>query len=154
HVRTGEPQAESALQAGSITAAFISRPPDIPFSTPTVLAPVAVTGFAVSYAVDGADRHPYAQLRLNARLLAKLLSESYWARADLRQDYSKLPASNPYHHMATNPQDITLDPEFIKLNPGVGTTTQTQAAATLLALSGNSDVMYALTSYINADPDA
>jgi len=154
HVRTGEPQAKSALAAGTISAALVSRPPDGGYTGPTVNAPVAVTGFAISFVADDANKKPVATLKLNPRLLAKLLSESYWGRLALQQDYHNLGNSNPYKKLETNPQDITRDPEFVKLNPGIGPTIQTQAASTLLVLSGNSDVMYALTSYINADPDA
>ncbi len=154
HVSTGEPQAKSALADGSISSALISDPPTGGWTVPTVNAPVSVTGFAISYAVDDANGHAYAHLKLSPRLLAKLLSESYWGQTGLQQDYLRLPASNKFAKMAKNPQDITRDPEFIKLNPGIGPTIQSQAASTLLALSGDSDVMFALTSYINADPDA
>ncbi len=153
HVSTGEPQAESALANGSISAALVSNPPSS-YAIPTVNAPVSVTGFAISFAVDGADGHPYANLKLTPRLLAKLLTESYWGQISLQRDFARLPASNKYAKMAKNPQDIAVDPDFTRLNPGIGVPTETQASATLLALSGNSDVMYALTSYINADPDA
>ncbi len=44
---------------------------------PVVQAPVAVTGFAISYTIDDAKGHEYTKLRLNARLLAKLITESY-----------------------------------------------------------------------------
>lgn len=154
HVRTGEPQAKSALAAGSVSAALISRPPPTGYATTTVNAPVAVTGFAISFAVDDANKHEYGQLKLTPRLLAKLLSESYYSFQTLRTDYAALPASDPYAAMATNPQDLSVDPEFVALNPGIGKTVQTQAAATLLALSGDSDTMFALTSYLNADPEA
>ena len=154
HVSTGEPQAKSALANGSINAALASRPPDTPFTTPTVSAPIAVTGFAISYAIDGADGNPYTSLKLNARLLAKLLSESYWGYGPLLTDYKALPSSNRYSKMAGNPEDLSVDPEFTALNPGIPAAALSQTASTLLALSGNSDVMYALTSYINADPDA
>src|SRR5262249_39843257 len=86
--------------------------------------------------------------------IAKLLSESYWSFVTLRNDFGALPDGDPYKTMATNPQDLAVDPEFIALNPGIGPTVQTQASATLLTLSGDSDVLWALTSYLNADPEA
>src|SRR5262249_6364026 len=138
----------------SVPAALISRPPDAGWTTPTVNAPVGVTGFAVSYAVDGADKHQYPTLKLNPRLLAKLLSESYWALPNLGTDFAKLPASDAYHAMATTPEDLSVDPEFQALNPGIGTSNQFAAAATVLVLAGNSDVIHALTGYLNADPEA
>ncbi|HKT01669.1 MAG TPA: hypothetical protein VJT31_19260, partial [Rugosimonospora sp.] len=162
HVRVGELQAKLGLASGSINAALISRPPDGGYAKPTVTAPVAVTGFAVSYLIDDQNQHETGQLRLNARLLAKLLAESYYAFVDLHNNYVALAAAKncasqcAYAAMKNNPQDITADPEFRALNPGLlGTgTVQHEAAATLLALSGDSDVIWALTSYLNADPDA
>ena len=154
HIRTAEPLAKTALSMESIDAALISRPPDGGYVEPTVTAPVGITGFAISYVIDDANRRPYTSLKLNARLLAKLLSESYWALPALRNDYRALKSTDAYAKMATNPQDITTDPEFIALNPGIGETKQVVQSSTLLALASNSDVMYALTSYINADPDA
>jgi hypothetical protein len=154
HVRTGEPQAKTALGAGAVPAALVSRPPDAGWPGPTVNAPVAVTGFAISYVIDDATKHAYTNLKLTPRLLAKLLSESYWALPALGTDFAKLPDNDPHHAMAKNPQDMAADPEFQALNPNVGGTNQFAAAATLLALNGNSDVIHALTSYLNADPEA
>ncbi|MBV9593012.1 MAG: hypothetical protein JO147_04340, partial [Actinobacteria bacterium] len=56
--------------------------------------------------------------------------------------------------LAGNPQSITADPEFKALNPRIPVNPGDPAAAALLAIGGNSDVMYALTSYINADSEA
>ncbi len=60
--------------------------------------------------------------------------------------------------MANNPLDILEDPEFLALNPTIQGKTigfsGDARAAELMALSSNSDVIYALTSYINADPAA
>src|SRR5262249_28214959 len=55
--------------------------------------------------------------------------------------------------LSNNPMDITVDPEFRALNPtvpqGVGA-----SAGTLIALSSDSDVVAALTTYIDADAAA
>ena len=155
HLRTGEPAAKVALAGKQTPAALISQPPAGGYSGPTVNAPIAVSGFSVSYAIDDADGHPYTKLRLNARLIAKLLSESYPAFVWLKNSLARkegVPAA--YRPMAKNPLDLAYDPEFQALNPGVGLNSSEEGASTLLALSGNSDVMYALTSYLNADPEA
>ena len=57
----------------------------------------------------GADGNP-VPIRLDARLLAKLLTESYEGCA---QDCLSDPA------LVSNPIDITRDPEFQALNPQV-----------------------------------
>jgi hypothetical protein len=149
HVETGEPQARVILNVtgpGAIPAAFVSDAPEAGYSRPIVNAPTAVSGWTIAYTVDDEQGHPYARLRLTPRLLAKLLTESYPAVVGVKQEYSAL---------SSNPLNITLDPEFQALNPGITKgVPATQSAATLLALSSNSDVIRALTAYINADPEA
>jgi len=163
HVKVGEPLAKTGLAAGAFPAALVSRPPDSGYAQPTVNAPVAVSGFAISYTVDDSKGRQVTNLRLNPRLLAKLLSESYptvdvLKRDMARADDPKHPENNvpkAYKAMAGNPLVLTEDPEFKALNPTIGVTDLPNAGAgTLLALSGNSDVIYALSQYINADPEA
>jgi hypothetical protein len=145
HVQTGEPQARNLLATGSIGAALVSDPPGSAYTRPTVHAPIAVTGFAISYAIDNADKKPYRTLKLTPRLLAKLMTESYFSYVGIQSDYAAL---------SKNPQDVSIDPEFIALNPGVGASTHTDTAAELFSISSDSDVIHALTSYITADPEA
>lgn len=155
HVRLGEPQAKAALVSSGAKAALVSVPPAEPYPIPTVSAPIAVTGFAISYTVDDAQGNEYKDLKLNGRLLAKLLSESYPTKGDLLAAYGKAAAGDPYRAMAGNPLTIALDPEFKALNPAVGDAfASVLSSSTVLALSGNSDVMYALSAYLNADPEA
>jgi hypothetical protein len=155
HVQTSEPQAKNLLAIGTIEGALQAAPPATPFPNPTVQAPVAVSGFAIAYSVDGADGHPYPNLRLNARLLAKLLSESYRSCAGSCLDYTSDAAKKSgFARLADNPIDLSRDPEFQALNPGVPRTNYLEAGATLAAMSSDSDVMHAVTSYINADADA
>jgi hypothetical protein len=144
HVQTSEPQAKNLLSIGNIEAAVQGSPPSTPFPEPVVQAPAALSGWTIAYSVDGADGTPYQNLKLNARLLAKLLSESYFGCAFCLQ----VPG------IGNNPTDMSRDPEFQALNPGVPKTNYLAAGATLYAMSSDSDVMSALTSYINADPEA
>ena len=144
HVQTGEPQAANLLKTGTIEAAFVSNPPDGGYGKPVVSAPVAVSGFSIAADVDGANNKPASSVRLTPRLIAKLLTESYPAVSAMQQE-------DP--DVENNPINITYDPEFKALNPSIpesGAVT----AATLLGLSSDSDVISALTAYINADPEA
>lgn len=146
HVQVGEPQAANLLRAGNIDAALLTDTPPDGFNRPTVAAPVALTGFAVSYAIDGPDKLPYHQLKLTPRLLAKLLTESYPGIVAVQNEYTAL---------SHNPLDLSEDPEFIALNPQLSKPARdTAAAATILNLSSDSDVVRAVTSYIAADPEA
>ncbi|MDT4923759.1 MAG: hypothetical protein QOG01_1472 [Pseudonocardiales bacterium] len=155
HVQTSEPQAKNLLNVGAIQGALQGAPPTTPFAHPTVQAPVAVTGFAIAYSIDGADGTAYRNLKLNARLLAKLLSESYRSCALDCLDFTSKPSQKSgFAKLATNPIDMSRDPEFQALNPGIPVTNYLQSAAALAVMSSDSDVMHALSSYINADPEA
>jgi hypothetical protein len=143
HVQVPEPEARSLVTARTIEAALVSDPPPVGgYPTPTVHAPVAVTGFSISFIVDNQNRDRVTSLKLTPRLLAKLMSESY-------------PAINRigYAALEHNPLNMAADPEFIALNPGIGNG-GTATSSTLLSIASDSDVLHALTSYINADPEA
>lgn len=146
HVQTAEPEARNLVATGTAEAAFTSFAQPQGYGKPVVNAPVALTGWAISYVIDDANGQPYRRLRLNARLLAKLLTESYPSELAVQQE-------DP--HLQANPLNVTLDPEFIKLNPGIRHgVAATEAASALLALSSDSDVTRALTTYINDNPAA
>jgi len=147
HVQTSEPEAKNLLATGGIEAAFVGDPPLTPYPRPVVQAPVGVTGFSVSYVIDDKAGHPYTKLRLSPRLLAKLLTESYPTGPGVAAGDTGI---------KNNPYDMGLDPEFQALNPGLPTfgPFDSNGAAMLLTLSGNSDVTWAITSYINSDPTA
>jgi hypothetical protein len=168
HVQTPEPQARNGLAAaeganllslpGSVQAAFTSAAPGSSYSLPTVHAPVAATGFAVVFAIDDAQKHVMTDLKLTPRLLAKLLTESYPAENFIQgPTFDANHKDISYQALQKNPLNITQDPEFIGLNPGVPKITsgaRSEAASTLMSLASSSDVISALTAYINADPEA
>ena len=144
HNRMGDEPAFLLMENGEAAAAFVSGPRENLGTDPVAYAPTAVTGFAVSYVIDKPENTgEYTDLRLNARLLAKLLTQSYPGSA--------LGAQHP--GMESNPWSMNLDPEFQQLNPGLDTTAR-EAAATVLSLSQTSDVMSTLTAYIAQDKDA
>ncbi|HJQ04815.1 MAG TPA: hypothetical protein VJ872_05195, partial [Nocardioides sp.] len=147
HVDSTDTEARTLVGSGAIKLGFTSRPPDGGFTSPVVQAPIAMTGFAIAYNVDGADGQPYDQLRLDARLLAKLLTQSY-------QGESETLTPNP--DLAGNPATIFADPEFQALNPGVAHSINGvgNAASALIALSSDSDMTHALSEYVAADPEA
>jgi hypothetical protein len=137
---------DAPTASNGVEAVLESDAPPDGYSSPTVQAPVALTGFAISYIIDDTSGHEYTNLKLTPRLLAKLLTESY---PDISAVYNAYPA------LAKNPVNITQDPEFVALNPGLPRLFDAQdAAATLYAISSNADTIFALTSYINADPEA
>jgi hypothetical protein len=165
HVQYSDTQARNLLtqaqstsgSEGKVEAIFDSYPPTSPYPKPVVHAPVAATAFALSYAIDDKSKHSYNQLKLTPRLLAKLMTESYPARDDLRSLYRfDAPYYGKVDPLKDNPVNVTFDPEFIALNPGIQSNSNidTGARAALVSIGSNSDVVRALTSYINADPEA
>ena len=108
-------------------------------------APTAVSGFAIAFNIDKPDNAgQQTSLNLNARLLAKLLTESYPGSA--------IGARRP--GIGDNPKSLNMDPEFQKLNPGLDDEHFSEAASTLMALSTSSQVIEQLTAYLAADPEA
>jgi hypothetical protein len=168
HVEDSEPAAKLLLGVGAVDAVFQGSPPPTPFTNHVVQAPTAATGWVIAFDIDGPNGQPIAHLRLDARLLAKLLTESYPESNDVRTgDNRTIKAQKPSkghkgHKAYTegllhNPLNMGDDPEFLALNPGIGSKAanlSSQSAASLLVLSSSSDAMWALTSYINADPEA
>lgn len=165
-IATGEPEARNLLEQGDIEAAFAAYAPTGTYSSPVVSAPVALSGFAIAFNVDSYDGREVTTLRLDPRLIAKLLTESYLdSISNFQQVLPTLPPTSTELAIAKNPLNITQDPEFIALNPEFGQnlsttnafafrTSEEDGAATLYSLSSQSDVMYALTSYIMEDPEA
>ncbi len=144
HNRMPDEAGFKLMETGDGAAALVSGRRETSGTDPVGYAPTAITGFAIGYAVDRPDNAgEYPNLRLNARLLAKLLTQSYLG--------SDLGRGHP--GMGKNPLSINLDPEFQELNPGLDLTAR-EAGATLLSLSESSDVIESVTSYIQADPEA
>ncbi|GAA4710986.1 hypothetical protein [Nocardioides conyzicola] len=134
------------MTAGTAAAAEVTERQDA--DTGVGYAPTAVSGFGIAYSVDDPSTGlQYGSLKLNARLLAKLLTESYGGDA--------VGAKRP--GIQDNPWGLQTDPEFIKLNPDLELAfgrTPSVAGAALLALSTGSGVIDQLTSYIAHDADA
>lgn len=143
-------EANPQLSQDSVETAVGTIPPSMPYPRPTVQAPIAVSGFGVAFAVDDPNHNQVLHLNLDARLIAKLLTESYPTNIAVKDSY---PVVDGVATLSNNPLNITHDPEFQALNPGVGIH-DPDAASALLVQSLNSDAMTALTTYINDDPAA
>ena len=142
--RMSDAAAWTLMQEGSAPAAEVSSEHEQTSPDPVGYAPTAVTGFSIGYVVDRPDNAgEFGTLKMNARLIAKLLTQSYLG--------SSLGRGHP--GIENNPLAIMQDPEFIALNPGLSTNDQ-EAGATLLSLSESSDVIEQLTEYIANDKDA
>jgi len=153
-----EPQARGDFLAGGSGAdvAFTSLP--APAGTkgvrPYTYVPVGSTGIAVAFFVDDpATNLPIRSMKLDARLLAKLLTQSY----DTGSFTGQL---SDTASVAGNPACLFADPEFTALNPTGGAfswpTCQDVNANNVLPIvaGGKTDLVHELTAWITADPDA
>lgn len=133
---------------------FVDQPAVPSAEKPQVYAPVAVSGLAVALNIEwqtGFDPTPadllhegrrISDLRLTPRLVAKLLTQSYLAGADVARE-----------SIAGNPQTIGLDPEFTKLNPDFTRQLDLPFGDMLVPL-GQTDLATRLWQWILADRDA
>ena len=146
HVEISEPQAKNLLDVRSVEGALQALPPDTPFSYPVVQAPVALTGYGIVFVIDHRDGSKWTTLRLNPRLIAKLLTHSYPGQPAIAGDYPAL---------VRNANDIGRDPEFQALNPDLLPESYSgTVASTLYMLNKPTDATFALTQWINSDKEA
>ncbi len=130
-------------------------PDQPPPGHPLIYAPVALSGLAIAFNVDhqpSGDASPadlqldgqrFASMKLTPRLVAKLLTQSYQSAVQGAHDYLK-----------NNPLALTVDPEFLDLNPEYkGFANGNKPADALVQLDG-SDATSLLWSWVKADPDA
>ena len=152
-----EPEAVAAVQSGLGDIALTTRPAA---TTATgkrryTYAPVAVSAVSVAYWADNtATGEPYRRMRLDPRLVAKLLTTSY----DL-SGVSCTPSPRPGCDKGVDgsPRDIFADPEFRKLNPRIRNVflgNATGPADVPIVQSGHSDMTYEVTRWIAANRPA
>jgi hypothetical protein len=128
--------------------------PEVEAPRPVVYAPVSLSGLTVAFNVESQsstlaseqirlrDGERLRDIRMTARLLAKLLTQSY--------QYDAVPLTDK---VKKNPYDISQDPDFLKLNPqfeglrfpGVGH---------ILTTLGETDSARLVWDYIWSDPEA
>lgn len=115
-----------------------------------VHAPVAISGLTVAfvwmYEKESFNYTPLKELRLNQRLLAKALTQSYPSSLVSSQD--PVPA-----YLSGNPKYIGGDPEFLKLNPGFAGA-DFKSPIGMVITSENTDSARMMWEYILANPDA
>ena len=138
----GEPQTRLDVGTGTTSTGLVIDPldPEPADAAGIVYAPVAVTSLVVAFQIDDANGKPVRDLRLNPRLVAKLITASYRSGAD--------PAV-----IQNRPYNIFSDPEFLDLNPGVDWPSGAPGNHVLL-LGDLSDTTSALTRWVIADKDA
>jgi len=148
-------ESRNQLNTASPGLQFVSQPLATPFgqTAPDVLyAPVAVNALTISFYIQEPLGAPDAggqvtQLNLNARLLAKLLTQSYQDAVAENDPYTDVPKQNPV--------DLTTDPEFLALNPQFqGLRFGANNIPDIILPFGTADSFSELWTWINQDPAA
>ncbi|MEY9927814.1 hypothetical protein ABH926_002448 [Catenulispora sp. GP43] len=149
---------------------FVSNPvaPTPGTPQPTMLyAPAAISGLTISFYIQsqavvpppGQPPNPLAaqngvqltRLNLNARLVAKLVTQSYRWGVDSSVGTAEGAASDL---AANNPRDLTVDPEFLTLNPRFKGLSFAGGIPSVVVPFGNADAYTELWTWLKNDPMA
>jgi hypothetical protein len=153
-----EPQALQEVSSNIVDVALTTRPASadsaegvtLPSDRHYIYAPIGVSAVSIAYWVDSpVTGQPVTNLRLNPRLVTKLLTTSY----GFGDGCTPGAAPGSCDKAVTgNPVDLFGDREFTSLNRRIADPGQ-QFNVPLMQ-SGNSDMTWTLTRWIAADPAA
>ncbi len=152
---------------GAAGMAVVGRPLDpltLGDDNPVVYAPLTLSGIVIGFNIE---RRPnatapqemvdltgvrVAQLNLTPRLVAKLLTQSYGSQVTIYQK----PKDEFHAFVGKNPDNMTLDPDFLRFNPEFTLmfTSQSRTFGGLQLPAGNSDAAEQLWNWVLADPEA
>ncbi|WP_104481631.1 hypothetical protein V5P93_006267 [Actinokineospora auranticolor] len=119
----------------------------------TAHAPLSIGGFVFAYMIDRPDnQQQVTHLRLNARLVAKLITQSYRGRWGGEPDLSGVDPTTRF--LPNQPETLFGDQEFLSLNPDLTGLILDSTMSTPLLVTGDGDLPHAVTSWLLADPDA
>jgi hypothetical protein len=150
-----EPLAREDFVAGTDNVALTTLPLTGARSpTPFTYAPVAISAESVAFWVDNPTTgKPLTQLRLDPRLVLKLLTQSYnFENEACGHGPLKTTGIGCDNAVDGDPETIFADPEFKRLNRHVGEVGDGFQVPTVL--SGQSDMTLELTNWIAADKPA
>jgi hypothetical protein len=146
YVDTGDLQARDQYSQKDTSLIFTSSPvDDSGGGTSTLYAPAALAAVTIAVFSVNSSGQNLTNIKLNARLVAKLLTESYLQAVTGPSALPGTPWANKL------PADLIDDPEFQALNPqasngGLG--------SDLVVTVNGSDAASALWQWVSADPDA
>ena len=151
-----ESEARSYFQSGVDDVAFTTQPLTGTAKSKYTYAPVAISATDAGYWVDNTSTgQPFSNIKLDARLLVKMLTTSY----SYTNDSCPNGGSSQFgcdNGVDNNPQNLYTDPEFKKLNKASiwQNAAQPSGYEIPVVLSGNSDMTSETTSWIAANADA
>ena len=142
----GDAQVRRELDAGTRKTGVLS----VPGTADSFTSPVALSATVIGYRIDQTDYvTPAGQIKLNPRLVAKLLTESYVEAID-NVMYSQISEKAPWvKELLPN---IGGDPEFNALNPEVNIAGGN--VSDLIVSLTQSDAAAVVWDWVLADPEA
>lgn len=153
-----EPAAIQDVPLGLGDVALTTRPGPTQIGTRTyTYAPLAISAVAVAYWVDSpVNGQPVRTLKLDPRLLAKLVTQSYNFDGDGCGGTSSRSSSIGCDSAVDgNPFSLFEDPEFKRLNPRVKPPVEAGNQVQVPTVeSGHSDMTWQVTSWIENNRDA
>jgi hypothetical protein len=151
-----EPSARGLFLGGATDIGLTTEPATGSGVHPYTYAPVAVTASAVAYWVDNAATGlPYTNLKMNPRLLAKLMTLSYnFLNSGCKAGTPPPPKIGCDGAVDGNPINLWADPEFQQLNPGLNPPNPFGGFQVPTVVSGPNDMTWDVTRWIGANPDA
>jgi hypothetical protein len=152
-----EPEAIADLPSGLGDIALTTRPSatKLVSNKTYTYAPIAISSVAVAYWVDSPiTGQPVRNLRLNPRVLAKLLTQSYNFNNEGCSHARPPKTIGCDGAVDGNPFTLFADPEFKRLNPKVLTPVGFGSAFQVPTVeSGHSDMTFEVTRWIASNPD-
>jgi hypothetical protein len=154
YTTVGDPQARQEYETDGQSLVFTSQPvDDSGGATTTLYAPVGLSSVTIGYRFfDFATGQLVTGVKLNARLVAKLLTESYATATDIRFSGAQVGTKAPWV-IPTEISNLVADPEFHALNPDIPLDAATDNGD-LVVNSTLSDADTLLWQWIVADKDA
>jgi hypothetical protein len=148
-----EPLARQDFQSGLDDVALTTLPASGASAHRYVYAPIAISAESVAFAVDNPRTgKPITHLKLDPRLVAKLLTQSYDFDDEGCDNGRPPPGVGCDNAVDSDPASLFADPEFKKLNHGVRFVGDGFQVPTVL--SGESDMTWELTRWIAANKGA
>jgi hypothetical protein len=152
-----EPTARQFFLSGSDDVALTTQPASGSGTHAYTYAPVGITATAFAYWMDNSTTgNPYTDLKMNPRLVAKLITTSYnYGQYACTPKIPNPPQPGCDTSIEHNPENMYSDPEFKAINPTIKATTNDADFSDFpTLLSGNSDMTWTVTSWIHANTAA
>jgi len=155
YIQTEDASARAQYTEGNASLIFTSQPvDDTAGQTSTLYAPAGLTGVTIGVLSAKAQAggvtgfSTVSGIKLNARLVAKLLTESYLYAIDVTSG-SVWNKDIPWAKAL--PTNLATDPEFLALNPDLPSSL---LGTDLIVTVTGSDATEAVWNWITSDPDA